>query len=223
MSLGAAARADAATAYVITSYDIGSSQDSFAAFDPSLGTLRSVSFQISGDIVPLILSDVTAAVEPLFTTQSFAGFAGKGFNTQVAANIPGFILSTTPAAPAIPFAPYNNAFTFDAVTEAAGFAADSYGSTLTAHLADFLAGGPSGNQIIEIPTYLSYAFGDSGAFLPSISTFLHGGGIITYAYDTAPTGGGPVPEPAAWMALLSGFVMLGARLRRSNPSAPVAT
>jgi hypothetical protein len=214
IALGAAARAEAATGFSIASYNVGGGQDSFAAFDPSLGTLLSVSIQLSGQIVPLILSDATGVQEPLFITQSFTGFAGKGFSTSVAATIPGTIVSTTPGAPAIVIAPYQDAFTFDAVTEAAGFAADSYGSILTAHLADFLAGGPSGNQILEFPAYQAFALGATGATLPSISTFLQGGGTVTYTYDIAAPGT-PVPEPAIWTALLAGFALVGAQLRRS--------
>jgi hypothetical protein len=221
MALGAAARAEAATAFSITAYNVGSGQDSFQAFDPNLGTLLSVSFQISGDIVPLILSDATGVQEPLFITQTFTGFAGKGFSTSVAATIPGTIVSTTPGAPAIVIAPYFDEFTFDAVTEAAGFAADSYGSTLTAHLSDFVAGGPSGNQILELPSYLAFAFGATGAFLPSISTFLNGGGTVTYTYEL-PVQGGPVPEPATWAMLLAGFALMGARMRRSSRGAAAA-
>jgi hypothetical protein len=214
LALGAAARAEAATGLSISSYDIGVGQDSFAAFDPGLGTLLSVSVQLSGQIVPLILSDSAAVEGPLFITQSFIGFAGKGFSTSVAGTIPGIIVTTSPGAPALVIAPYQDAFTFDAVTEAAGFAADTYGSTLTAHLADFIAGGPSGNQIIEFPTYQAFAIGGSGAFLPSISTFLQGGGTVTYTYEFAAPGA-PVPEPATWIVLLAGFALVGQQIRRS--------
>jgi hypothetical protein len=214
IALGAAVRAEAATGFSITAYNVGGGQDSFAAFDPSLGTLLSVQVQLSGQIVPLILSDATGVQEPLFITQSFTGFAGKGFSTTSAATIPGSIVSTAPGAPAIVIAPYQDAFTFDAVTEAAGFAADSYGSILTAQLADFIAGGPSGDQILEFPTYQAFALGATGAILPSISTFLQGGGTVTYAYELA-TPGAPVPEPAIWTVLLAGFALVGARMRRS--------
>ncbi|HEY0438005.1 MAG TPA: choice-of-anchor E domain-containing protein, partial [Phenylobacterium sp.] len=194
IAFGLGARSQAATAFSITDYEVGPGFDRFAAFDPSLGTLLSVHVQIFGDIVPLILSDATAEVEPLTVTQSFISFAGKGFRTLAPATINGFILSTTPDAPALAFAPYLDEFTFDAVTEASGFAADSYGANLTAHLADFLPGGPSGDQIIEFPTYLAFALGSSGALLPSISTFLAGAGTVTYTYELAATGSG-VPEP----------------------------
>jgi hypothetical protein len=218
MVMGAAVRTEAATAFSIKSYDIGVGVDSFAAFDPSLGTLQSVNIQLFGQIVPLILSDATGVAEPLFITQSFTGFAGKGFSTLSAATIDGTIISTTPAAPAIAIAPYQDAFTFDAVTDFTGFAADSYGSILTAHLADFIAGGPSGNQILEFPAYTAFALGVTGAVLPSISTFLQGGGIVTYTYGIAPTGPG-VPEPAIWTALIAGFALTGAQLRRRRASA----
>jgi hypothetical protein len=220
-TLGAAVRAEAATAFSITAYNVGGGQDSFAAFDPNLGTLLSVQVQISGQIVPLILSDATGVAEPLFITQSFTGFAGKGFSTSVAATIPGTIVSTAPGAPALVIVPYQDAFTFDAVTEAAGFAADSYGSTLTAHLADFLAGGPSGNQILELPNYQAFALGATGAVLTSISTFLQGGGTVTYTYEIAAPGT-PVPEPATWTMLLAGFALVGARVRWSSRGAAAA-
>src|SRR4051794_27512659 len=100
-ALGAASGAAAATGVSVTAYDIGQGQDSFKAFDPSLGTLTSVSVQISGQIVPLILSDATGAEEPLSVTQSFLGFAGKGFTTQTTGVIPGIIIATTPGAPAL--------------------------------------------------------------------------------------------------------------------------
>jgi hypothetical protein len=217
IALGAAVRTEAATGLSITSYDVGAGQDSFAAFDPNLGTLLSVQVQLSGQIVPLILSDATGVQEPLFITQSFTGFAGKGFSTTSAATIEGSVVSTSPGAPAIVIAPYQDAFTFDAVTDVTGFAADSYGSILTAQLADFIAGGPSGNQILEFPTYQAFALGATGAVLPSISTFLQGGGTVTYTYEAA-AAGGPVPEPATWTVLIAGFALVGARIRRSISS-----
>ena len=220
LQIGAASLAQAGTGQSISAFDFGPSVDSFAAFDPALGTLTSVRFDLFGQFQPLILSDVTPTqgyAEPLFITQSFAGFGGHGFSTVFAPTLSGTILTNTPGSPASVIAPFQDAFTFDAQSELIGYATDSYGAVLSAHLADFFTGGPSGGLIEEFPSYLAYAIGYDGSVLPSLSTFVQGGGTVTYAYTTAP---GAAPEPATWTVMLAGLALAAAILRRRSAGSP---
>lgn len=213
IGLGATAPASAATAISVTAYKVGSVLESFTAFDPSLGTLTSVRFDISGQFQPLILSDSTGQVEPLFVTRYVDRIPGRGYATGFAAPIVGSIVTTSPGAPAAPIQLYINSFTFNAVSELTGFAIDSYGSTQVARLSDFLAGGPLGDDILEFTHYEAFALGLSGERLPSALTVLVGGGIVTYTYETRDVGGG-VPEPASWALMIIGFGLAGAQMRR---------
>jgi hypothetical protein len=214
LAAGAAAHADAATGIRVASFNFGLAQDSFQAFDPALGTLEAVSFDLSGDFMPLIISDgpTPGISEPLFITSSFSGFAGRGFSTLVASMIAGQVLSNVPGATSIAIAPFHDSFTFNAQSEATGFAADAYGGLFSAHLSDFLAGGPSGNEIDELPSITAFALSVTGATLPSVTTFVQGGGTVTYTYSfMSPP---PAPEPAAWSVMLAGFALTGAAIRR---------
>jgi hypothetical protein len=221
VALGMAAlagRAEAGTGFAVKTFSFGPAEDSFAAFDPSLGTLKSVSFQLSGEFQPLILSDTALpTTEPLTVEQSFTGFAGKGFTSITPSTVFGQVITTTLGAPAVPIAPFVDSFTFNALSDITGFTADSYGGLLGAHLADFLAGGPTGGEIIELPALSASAIGFGGALLPAITTTAVGGGIVTYAYTTPDHSPPPgIPEPAAWTLLLTGFALTGAAVRRRD-------
>lgn len=214
LAVGVAAQAKAATAIMVTAYEVGPYQESFKAFDGSLGTLTSVRFDITGQVQPVILSDSVGQVEPLFIDRTVTRlFPGQGYSTGFAPQIMGSIVTTSPGEPAVPLGLYVNSFTFDALSELLGFAFDTYGATQVAHLSDFIAGGPLGDQIVELVQYQAYAIGQSGAVLPSVYTALQGGGIVTYTYEVAETGGG-VPEPAPWALMIMGFGLAGARMRR---------
>jgi hypothetical protein len=230
LALSAARAAHAATGILVTPFSFGATFDRFDAFDPSLGTLRSVRFDLFGQFEPLILSDVAAvgATETLFLSQTFTGFAGRGFTSISSPTITGTMITNGLGAAEIAIAPFTDSFKFDAASEITGFALDTYGEVLGAHLSDFLAGGPSGGLIDEIPSYSAYALSLSGATLPSIDTVVEGGGLVTYVYKLPdspppppPPPGGAAPEPAAWALLLAGFALAGARLR-GRASAPTA-
>jgi hypothetical protein len=219
LAFGAATLAQAGTGISIAAFSFGSGVDSFAAFDPRLGTLNSVSFDLNGMFEPLILSDAAPYVgysEPLFVSQSFTGLAGRGFSTILSSTTTGVVLTNTPGSPATVIAPFRDVFTFNAQSELIGFTVDSLGAVLGGNLADFVAGGPTGDLIEELPTYNAYAIGFDGSILPSAFTFVQGSGLVTYTYTTAPA---PAPEPAAWAVMLIGFGLTGAILRRRSAGA----
>ena len=175
----AAAQASAATAISVTAYKVSSVLESFTAFDPSLGTLKSVRFDINGQFQPLIPSDSAGQVEPLFVTRTVTrALPGQGYSTGFAIPIAQRIVTTSPGSPAAAIDPY---------------------------------------------VYDAFAIGQSGERLPSAFTFLAGGGIVTYTYETRDVGGG-VPEPASWALMIIGFGLAGARMRpilsRRQPTAP---
>jgi hypothetical protein len=212
--------AEAGTGVMVTAFTFGAGNDSFGAFDPSLGTLQSVNVQISGDFEPLILSDAPTAgfIEPLTVSQSFTPF-GHGFTSITPSVITGLLITNGFAAPATAIVSFQDSFTFNALSDIPGFTADSYGAILDGHLADFLPGGPAGSQIVEFPTLTATAIGFDGSILPAISTTVLGGGLVTYTYVTANVPPPAVPEPAAWTLILAGFVVSGAVMRRRNARA----
>jgi hypothetical protein len=193
----------------------------FAPFDPTLGTLDSVSIAIAGefDIIvtpPPNIVDGLPAPYPVTVSfgQRFTAVGAGGFTTTLDnRSITGVGVSDGTGAPIGVLEPFDYSFAFNSATDLLGFALASDGSTEGATVDGFLPQ-PGFTSIDELLVDEATSDGNS-----VVNVVADGIGTVTYDYTPASPGGGSgpsrVPEPPS-LALLGPAIFAALRGRRKR-------
>jgi hypothetical protein len=195
---------------------------SFAAFDPSLGTLDSVSIMLLGTFDVLLAAPPDIGIDgPVSYAdtadfgQNFTGFGLAGFRTTLSLDtFPGDGMSDGVGDPNDVIGAFDYTITFNAASDLTGFGDSSDGSIETGTLAGFLAQ-PDATTISEI------ILDEATAPLGTVEEVTaDGSGIVTYSYTPAssgpPSGPASVPEPSS-LALFAPAILAMVRRRRARP------
>ena len=172
-------------------------------FDPTLGTLNSITLLFSSSLTASGSISNASNIPWLFLlgTGGTATLSGGGFN----------IAETPGASLQLVFVPKKGSTNIGPFSGSA-----SSSSTLTSGFAPFLGTGTTALNFAS--TSLFNTFPSSGKL--NISPLIGGAYTLTYDYTAAVAA---VPEPATWALMLVGIGMVGGSMRRRHRKTAVST
>ena len=192
-------------------------------FDPALGTLTGVQFEVGVTVVDAhALSLENIGTDPITVTFSWNGL----FNAYLIDGGSGYpAAGDIVAAIGAPIALSETVSLAAGATASSSLVGQGYGTAGSLDLADFI--GSSGLYFFaEASGQPGYTAADPTDLFPTEydnpAPDVYGIGTLTYIYDEAgPTVDTPaVPEPATWLMMLAGFGLVGGALRRGGRALP---